>query len=89
MKIGYARVSTQDQNIDLQMDALKKYECAVIYQEKKSGKNSGRPELKKMLQTVREGDVLVIWKLDRPLFRQVVTPSIGTLSILGNLLGFS
>ncbi len=65
MKIGYARVSTQDQNIDLQLDALKKYGCSVIYQEKKSGKNSERPELKKMLQTVREGDVLVIWKLDR------------------------
>jgi DNA invertase Pin-like site-specific DNA recombinase len=39
MKIGYARVSTQDQNIDLQLDALKKYECSVIYQEKKSGKD--------------------------------------------------
>ncbi len=65
MKIGYARVSTQDQNIDLQLDALKKCECSVIYQEKKSGKNNDRPELKKMLQSVREGDVLVIWKLDR------------------------
>jgi DNA invertase Pin-like site-specific DNA recombinase len=65
MKIGYARVSTQDQNIDLQLDALKKYGCTLIYQEKRSGKNSDRPELKKMLQSVREGDVLVIWKLDR------------------------
>ncbi len=65
MKIGYARVSTQDPNIDLQLDALKKYQCTLIYQEKKSGKNSERPELKKMLQSVREGDVLVIWKLDR------------------------
>ncbi len=60
MKIGYARVSTQDQNIDLQLDALNKYDCSVIYQEKKSGKNSERPELKKMLQSVREGDVLVV-----------------------------
>jgi DNA invertase Pin-like site-specific DNA recombinase len=65
MKIGYARVSTQEQNIDLQLNALRKYECSVIYQEKKSGKNSDRPELKKVLQSVREEDVLVIWKLDR------------------------
>ncbi len=65
MKIGYARVSTQEQNIDLQPDALRKFECVLIYQEKKSGKNSERPELKKMLQSIREGDVLVIWKLDR------------------------
>ncbi len=49
----------------MQLDALKKYDCSVIYQEKKSGKNSERSELKKMLQSVREGDVLVIWKLDR------------------------
>jgi len=64
MKIGYARVSTKDQNLDLQIDALNKYECEEIFQEKiSSGKE--RPELNKLLKYLRSGDIFVVWKLDR------------------------
>jgi DNA invertase Pin-like site-specific DNA recombinase len=65
MKIGYARVSTQDQGLSLQMDALQKAGCEKIYKEKISGATQDRPELQKMLEHVRDGDVVVIWKLDR------------------------
>ena len=66
MKIGYARVSTKDQNLDLQIDSLKKCGCEKIYQDFGiSGSNASRPELNKMLDTLRTGDIIVIWKLDR------------------------
>ncbi|WP_419622706.1 recombinase family protein [Thiolapillus sp.] len=65
MRIGYARVSTQDQNPDLQLDALKKASCEEIFQEKFSGKSSVRPELENCLRMLRKGDVLVVWRLDR------------------------
>jgi DNA invertase Pin-like site-specific DNA recombinase len=65
MKIGYARVSTRDQNLDLQIDALKKAGCERIYQDIASGSRSARPALDEMLGQVRADDVLVIWKLDR------------------------
>ncbi|MEO1263183.1 MAG: recombinase family protein [Bacteroidota bacterium] len=65
MKIGYARVSTRDQSIDLQMDALKKAGCGKIYSEQVSGTKSDRPKLKEMLKQLRKGDVVVVWKLDR------------------------
>ncbi|RNL51665.1 recombinase family protein [Pedobacter jejuensis] len=65
MKIGYARVSTADQNLDLQFNALTEYGCTTIYQEKISGKNTDRPELKNLLATLRKGDQVVVWKLDR------------------------
>lgn len=65
MKIGYARVSTEDQSLNLQIDALEKHECHRIFQEKISGKSKERPELKKMLEMLREGDKVVIYKLDR------------------------
>lgn len=65
MRIGYARVSTKDQNLDLQLDALTKAGCEKIYREKISGAGKERPELQKMLENIREGDVIVIWKLDR------------------------
>ena len=65
MKIGYARVSTHDQDLALQLDALHKIGCEKIYQEKRTGSTKERPELKKMLDQIRSDDVIVIWKLDR------------------------
>jgi DNA invertase Pin-like site-specific DNA recombinase len=65
MKIGYARVSTQDQNLDLQLRVLKKAGCRKTFQEKASGATRARPELQRMLEQLREGDVIVVWKLDR------------------------
>ncbi len=65
MKIGYARVSTQDQNLSLQIDSLKSAGCELIFEEKISGKSKERPELEKMNSKLRKGDVVVVWKLDR------------------------
>ena len=55
MRIGYARVSTDDQTLDLQRDALKKAKCRQIYEEHASGKNTARPQLKACLKSVRDG----------------------------------
>lgn len=65
MKIGYARVSTQEQELNLQLDALEAAGCAKIYQEKITGVTRERPQLHALLAHLREGDVVVIWKLDR------------------------
>ncbi|GEN35942.1 recombinase family protein [Aneurinibacillus danicus] len=65
MKIGYARVSTLDQNLDMQIDALRAAGCERIYEEKMSGKKDDRPELQRCLDALREGDTLVVYKLDR------------------------
>jgi DNA invertase Pin-like site-specific DNA recombinase len=65
MKIGYARVSTDAQETHLQMDALSRAKCDRIYQEKVSGAKAERPELLKLLDTARKGDVVIVWKLDR------------------------
>ena len=65
MKIGYARVSTQDQKLDLQLKALKKAGCQKIFREKVSGFKRQRPEFQRMLAQIRPGDVIVVWKLDR------------------------
>ncbi|UFH57579.1 recombinase family protein (plasmid) [Spirosoma sp. KNUC1025] len=65
MKLGYAQVSTQDQNLALQLDALKAAGCLKIFQEKASGSKIERPELNRLLEIIRQGDTLVIWKLDR------------------------
>jgi DNA invertase Pin-like site-specific DNA recombinase len=63
--IGYARVSTVDQSLTIQVEKLEAYQCHKIYRDKASGTTSERPQLKACLDYVREGDVLVITKLDR------------------------
>ena len=65
MKIGYARVSSADQNLDRQIEALKNAGAENVYQEKISGKNNERPELNKMLVSLRRGDVVIVTALDR------------------------
>lgn len=65
MLIGYTRVSTQDQNQELQIDALKKAGCQKVYDDKITGNSVERPGLTKALEMLREGDTLVVWKLDR------------------------
>ncbi len=65
MKIGYARVSTQEQNLDMQLSALRKAGCKKIFQEKISGTKWDRPELHKMLGIVDADDIVIVWRLDR------------------------
>jgi len=65
MKIGYARVSTADQNLDLQLKVLKKARCQKIFREKVSGFLRQRPEFERMLDQIRPGDTIVVWRIDR------------------------
>lgn len=65
MKIGYARVSTRDQSLSMQVEALKEAGCIQIYEEIASGAKTARPVLDEIMRHLREGDTLVIWKLDR------------------------
>ncbi len=65
MLVGYARVSTQDQNLALQLDALKAAGCEKLFTEKASGAQRDRPELAAALSFMRKGDSLVVWRLDR------------------------
>ena len=65
MKIGYARVSTADQHLRMQEDALKSAGCEEIYSDVISGVKSQRPGLDKALSYAREGDTIIVWKLDR------------------------
>ncbi|MCD2104864.1 recombinase family protein [Rhodococcus erythropolis] len=63
--LGYARVSTSEQNADLQEDALSAAGCFRVWTDRASGARSDRPEFAKLLDTLREGDTLVVWRLDR------------------------
>ena len=65
MLIGYARVSTNDQNLDLQLDALKSVGCGELFTDQVSGAAADKAGLTKALDYLREGDTLVVWKLDR------------------------
>src|SRR5437763_10390172 len=63
--VGYARVSSLEQDYSLQVEQLEKYGCTKIFHEKKGGKNTGRPELNKTMEYLRAGDKLVVYKIDR------------------------
>lgn len=65
MKYGYARVSTRDQNLNLQIDTLKNVGCEKIYEEVARGAKTDRPVLNQLLNIIQSGDTLVIWKFDR------------------------
>ena len=65
MLIGYVRVSTSDQNLDLQLDALKQVGCDKIYKDIASGAKVDRVGLTEVLSYIRKGDTIVVWRLDR------------------------
>jgi DNA invertase Pin-like site-specific DNA recombinase len=65
MKIGYARVSSLTQDLELQKQALQEAGCKRIFSESKSGKDNNRPELKAMFESLRENDIIVVYKIDR------------------------
>ena len=65
MRIGYARVSTQDQRLDVQHEALTRSGCEKTFDDTMSGKVTDRPGLQKALEQLRKGDTLIVWKLDR------------------------
>ncbi len=83
MKIGYARVSTQDQNLDLQLKALKNAGCQKIFREKISGANRNRPEFQRMVDQIRGGDTVVVWKLDR--FARSTRDLLNTMETLADI----
>jgi DNA invertase Pin-like site-specific DNA recombinase len=65
MRVGYARVSTHEQNLELQLDALRKAGCERVFEDRASGAKSERPGLAKAREMLRPGDTLVVWRLDR------------------------
>ena len=94
MFIGYARVSTSDQNLDLQQDALEAVKCERIFTDTASGAKAQRPGLAEALQCCRRGDTLVVWKLDRlgrslphlvETIRDIVARGVGFKSLQENI----
>ncbi len=90
LKYGYARVSTRDQNLHLQIDALTKAGCQKIFKEIAKGAKTDRPKLNELLLLLKSGDTLVIWKLDRmgrslqhliTTFNELIQKGIGIVSI--------
>jgi DNA invertase Pin-like site-specific DNA recombinase len=65
MKYGYVRISTVDQNADMQLKALQRAGCAKIFKDERSGVAAKRPALSRCLKTLAAGDTLIVWKLDR------------------------
>jgi len=65
MEVGYARVSTQEQNLDLQLDALSKAGVKKVFTDKVSGAKAQKPQLEELLKYARKGDTIVVWRLDR------------------------
>ena len=65
MNIGYARISTIDQNLDLQLDALKQAGCEEVFTDKITGTKFDRPQLNELKKILRQGDTVVVWKMDR------------------------
>ena len=80
MKYGYARVSTMHQDLEAQLQALKRENCDVIYKEKFTGTKKARPEFNELLEVLEDGDTLVITKLDR--FARSTTDGINTIKEL-------
>lgn len=80
MKYGYARVSTMHQDLEAQLQALKRENCDVIYKEKFTGTKKARPEFNELLEVLEDGDTLVITKLDR--FARSTTDGINTIKDL-------
>lgn len=80
MKIGYARVSTYEQSLSLQVDALEKAGCEKVFHDQISGATTKRPGLDEALSYLRDGDVLVVWRLDR--LGRSLPHLIGTINLL-------
>lgn len=89
LRLGYARVSTDDQTTALQADALRRAGCHRVYQDTASGKSGvARPQLEECLADLREGDTLVVWRLDR-LGRSLLTLCVSSPSWLRRGLALS
>ena len=81
MLIGYARISTDDQNLNLQKDALTRAGCERILEDRQSGANADRPGLRDALDYARDGDTLTVWRLDRLWVSQLEARGIGLKSL--------